>query len=624
MCGIAGFVGNGGSADLERMTSALAHRGPDGFGHWNDGATRVHLGHRRLAIVDLEGGHQPMSTADANLVITFNGEIYNHVELRQELERAGHHFQTDHSDTEVLLCGYREWGSGMLQRLNGMWAFALYDRPRRKLLLSRDRFGKKPLFYTRTAAGSFVFGSELTAVTLHPDVSRAISRPALQKYFGYGYIPAPHSIYEGIQKLPGGCSLSVDVDPLTFQVEKYWDYVLEPFDHVPADPEAEWGGRLRDLLEKAVQRRLVADVPVGVFLSGGIDSSAVTAFASRHVRVGELRTFSIGFDEDTFDERTHARRVAEKFGTNHQEEVLSLDKACALLPEILAKLDEPMGDSSLLPTYLLSGFARKQVTVALGGDGSDELLAGYDPFKALARAELYQRWMPKPVHLGLRLLLSRLPVSHVNMSLDFKLKRTLRGLSYAPKFWCPVWMASVDPAELKDIFAEPMPLEELYSEAIEQWDACSQSNLIDKTLQFYSKLYLQDDILVKTDRASMMHGLEVRAPFLDADLVDFLRRVPARYKYRNGQTKYLLKKSLEGILPDEILYRSKKGFGVPIGAWFKSGRLTPDGDGMHNLVRPPFATQKLRLHLEGRADERAFLWNAYLLAKWKHGETLRP
>jgi asparagine synthase (glutamine-hydrolysing) len=615
MCGIAGFVGKGTSGDLERMTLAIAHRGPDGFGHWSDDAARVHLGHRRLAIVDLAGGFQPMTTADAELVVTFNGEIYNHAELRRELEQLGHRFQTDHSDTEVLLCGYREWGTAMLGRFNGMWAFALYDRPRRRILLSRDRFGKKPLYYTNSG-GAFVFGSELTALTQHPAVSRTLSRRALQKYFGYGYIPAPHTIYEGVHKLPGGCSLWLDIDTLESRVEKYWEYVLDPFTDIPADPEAEWGERLRDLLEKAVQRRLVADVPVGVFLSGGIDSSAVTAFASRHVPAGQLRTFSIGFDEDTFDERIYARRVAQEYRTNHQEEVLSLDKACELLPEIVAKLDEPMGDSSLLPTYLLSGFARRQVTVALGGDGSDELFAGYDPFKALAKADLYRRLTPKPVHEGLRMLLARLPVSHANMSLDFKLKRTLRGLSYPPRLWCPVWMGTIDPAEMKDLFAEPIPVEELYAEAIEAWDACPQTDLIDKTLQFYAKLYLQDDILVKTDRASMMHGLEVRAPFLDIDVVDFVRRIPARYKFRNGQTKYLLKKSLANIVPDEILYRSKKGFGVPIGAWFKSGRLTPDLTCLPASIAREFASEKLRAHRAGESDERAVLWNLYILASW--------
>lgn len=623
MCGITGFVGVGSEADLRRMADAIAHRGPDDSGYWSDPESGVHFGHRRLSILDLAGGHQPMATADGRFIVVFNGEIYNFAELRSQLAGLGHVFQTDHSDTEVLLNGYREWGEKLPEHCNGMWAFVIYDRERRKIFGSRDRFGKKPFYYS-TQNGAFVFGSELTALRAHPCVGTTLCRRALRKYFGYGYIPAPTTILERVYKLPGGHSFLLDVDSpgLEPQVTKYWDFVLEPFagSEIPADAERVWGEELRFRLDTAVRRRLVADVPVGIFLSGGLDSSAVTAFASRHVRAGNLKTFSIGFEEASFDESAHARRVAKLFGTDHHEDILSITKAHSLLPTIARRLDEPMGDSSLLPTYLLSEFTRKRVKVALGGDAGDELFAGYDPFAALRKAELYRRMVPKPVHRAIRMLAARLPVSHRNMSLDFKLKRTLRGLSHPAKLWLPVWMAPLDQGELAELFNEPVDLEEVYSEAIDAWEGCAQPDLVDRSLQFYTKLYLQDDILTKVDRATMLHGLEARAPFLDLDLVNFVRRIPSAWKYRHGQTKYILKKALETVLPPDILNREKKGFGVPIGAWFANGQLGIEGTPPAPL-NEAFIRKKLSEHCSGRSDQRAFLWNAWLLQTWSRPST---
>jgi len=554
-----------------------------------------------------------MATADGELVITFNGEIYNQRELRQELQKLGHKFASDHSDTEVLLLGYREWGSALLARLNGMWAFAIYDTKRAQLFCSRDRFGKKPFYYSKTS-DSFIFSSELSSLAQHPGVRRNVSRRALQKYFAYGYIPAPLSIYEGAMKLPAGCSLRVDARSLTCRVEKYWDFALEPFDNIPRNAEEEWAEQLRELIDRAVRRRLIADVPLGVFLSGGIDSSAVTAFASRHTGEGNLKTFSVGFEEKTFDESEFSRRASATFKTDHHVETLSIERARAVIDQCVNRLDEPLGDSSLLPTYLLSGFTRQHVTVALGGDGGDELFAGYDPFLALQRAKFYAAIFPRPIHAAIKALFDRWPVSHANMGFDFKIKRTLRGLDYDRRMWLPVWMAPLDLPELEELFSERLDLEELYSEAIEQWDACLQPDLVDKTLQFYTKLYLQNDILTKIDRASMMHGLEVRSPFLDIELVDFVRRIPSSYKLRHGTTKHILKRALTGIVPDEILHRSKKGFGTPIGSWLKSGALGVEG--VPSALNVGFVQRKISDHRSGKADERAFLWTLYVLEKW--------
>jgi asparagine synthase (glutamine-hydrolysing) len=618
VCGISGFAGDGDAAVLKRMSDAIIHRGPDAEGLWCDEAAGIYFGHRRLSIVDIGGGLQPMWTPDGSLGVIFNGEIYNHLDLRAELAALGHQFRTDHSDTEVLLHAYRAWGPDFVRRLNGMWAFVIYDRNARRLFCSRDRFGKKPLYYA-VRNGTFIFASELSSLRNHPLAPSRVSTRSLKKYFAYGYIPAPSTILEGVFRLPGGHSLTFDLQARAVHVEKYWDFVIEPFDSVPANPEIEWGEQLVELISAAVKRRLMSDVPLGFFLSGGIDSSSVAALAARHMDRARMKTFSIGFDEASFDESRYADQMASALGTNHHSDVLSLEKACSLLPDIVQRLDEPMGDSSLLPTYLLCGHTRSQVTVALGGDGADELFAGYDPFRALRAAEAYNRFMPRPVHEAVRLVMSRLPVSHANMSLDFRIKRTLRGLSYPPRLWCPVWMGTLDPGEIAALFREPVDLEDLYSEAIEQWDGCRQPAIVDKVLQFYTKVYLQDDILTKVDRASMMHSLEVRAPYLDIELVDFVRRIPHQFKFRKGVTKYILKKALEPVLPRNILHRPKKGFGVPIGSWFRQGMLDFSEGMAWGALDPQFVRRKYDDHRASRSDERAFLWNAWLLRQWQAG-----
>ena len=607
MCGIAGFVGEGDRSDLERMTRRLAHRGPDAEGFYCEEADGVHFGHRRLSIIDLAGGTQPMAEAEGRCVIVFNGEIYNHMELRADLEAKGRVFQTDHSDTEVLLHGYCVWGEEIVRRLNGMWSFAIWDSWKKRLLLSRDRFGKKPLFWFRRG-GTLAFASELTALLEHKRSPRSVSRKALQKFFAYALVPAPHSLIEGVWKLPAGHNLILEAggEPV---VRRYWRFEIEPDESLMRRPEASLAEELLERLDRAVKRRLMADVPLGVFLSGGIDSTAVAALAAKHAGAARLRTFSIGFNEPSFDESAHARRAAEFLGTNHQSETLDLDKACDLLPEIFHKLDEPQGDNSLLPTWLLSRFTRRQVTVALGGDGGDELFGGYDTFRGLGKAEWYARLVPRPVHHALRALADRLPVSHANLSLDFKVKRGMRGVSYQPPYWNPVWLGALEPREIARLFGEPIDAEDLYSEALEVWDSCRQPDLVDRTLQFYTELYLQDGILAKVDRASMMHGLEVRSPFLDLEVADFARRLPHRFKIRDGTTKYLLKKALEPLLPSDIVYRKKKGFGTPVGAWFRSGRVSPGGDGK-------FLEEKLSSHRSGHADERLYLWCQLCYGEW--------
>jgi len=549
-----------------------------------------------------------MATADGNLIIVFNGEIYNHPELRADLEARGCVFQTDHSDTEVLLHGYREYGEEFVRRLNGMWAFALWDAGRKRLFLSRDRFGKKPLYWFHRQ-GTFAFASELTAVLEHPAAPRSLSVRALQKFFAYALIPAPHTPVADVWKLPAGHNLILESGEPP-RLSRYWRYEIEPDESLAQRPEDELAGELRDRLDRAVKRRLMADVPLGVFLSGGIDSTAIAALAARHVGAGRLRTFSIGFNEPTFDESAHARRAAEFLQTQHECEILDPDKAVEVLPQVLQHLDEPQGDNSLLPTWLLSRFTRRHVTVALGGDGADELFAGYDTFRGLGKAEAYARLVPRPMHEAFRALAGLLPVSHSNISWDFKIKRGMRGASHPAACWNAVWLGALEPGEIARLFGTPVDPEDLYSEAIETWDACAQTNLLDRTLQFYTEIYLQDGILAKVDRASMMHGLEARSPFLDLEVADFARRLPHHFKLRNGVTKYLLKKALEPLLPADIIYRKKKGFGTPAGAWFRSGRIAPRSE-------EKFCLEKLAAHRAGQADERLYLWCQMVLDEWE-------
>lgn len=608
MCGIAGFVGSGDEAILRRMADRIAYRGPDAYGCVVDPSRRVHLGHRRLSILDHAGGAQPMSTADGALSIVFNGEIYNFRDIRRELEACGVRFRSDHSDTEVLLLGYRQWGEALLPRLNGMWAFAIHDHRRDLLVLSRDRFGKKPLYYA-SAGDTFVFASELGALMQHPSTPRTTDPLSLRKYYAYGYVPAPRTLYAGVHKLPAGHSLLLDLATLRADVRCWWAWDAEP-DEAPDAGEGALVEELLARLDAAVSRRLVADVPVGAFLSGGLDSSLVAALAARRIEDGRLKSFSIGFEEESFDESPHASTVARLIGSDHDVRMLSAGTALQELPGLLERLDEPIADSSLLPTCLLCRHARRKVTVALGGDGADELFAGYDPFKALRYAAWYGRLVPRPLHAGIELAIAALPVSHGYMSLDFRLKRTLRGLRHPPPMRLPAWMGPLSPRELQELEGVPIDVEDLYSEAIDAWEQCRSPDPVDRATAFFIRLYLQDDILPKIDRASMLNSLEVRSPFLDIEVADFARRLPARFKLRGSTTKWLLKRAAAQVLPADIIHRRKQGFAMPVGQWFADGSIAVDpGRGADSRFWKRLCDE----HLWKRADHRLALW-AKLLA----------
>lgn len=586
------------------MLTAMVHRGPDAGGTFVDKETRVFLGARRLAVIDLPGGHQPMIAADGNLVVVFNGEIYNHLTLRKSLEECGFQFVSDRSDTEVLLLGYRLWGDALPEKLNGMFAFAIYDSVRRRVFLARDRFGEKPLYYAPHSDG-LIFGSDLGVIRAHESISGTLDPEALRKYFAYGFFPAPATVYKGVLKLPHGHSMTIDATSGMVKTKAYWRYALDPTPTLRK--EADLAEELRHLLSQAVKRRLMSDVPIGVFLSGGIDSSAIAAYAANHLGADRLNTFCLGFNDTSYDESKFARALAEVIGCKHFETKLSLQQAIKTLPGVLESLDEPIGDPSILPTYLLCRFARQKVTVALGGDGGDELFAGYDPFLALRPARLYSALVPDQLHRMITRLMERQNRSDQYMALDYKLRRALRGLHYRSASWNPAWLSPLEPDEISELFCAPISAEELYAEAIEAWDASLSHSDIDRSQEFYANFYLPEAVLTKSDRASMMVSLEYRAPFLDNNLVEFARRLPVEMRLRRRKRKFLLKRAMRGILPDAVLQRRKKGFGIPLtrivekdyGHCQETARTILNTDTIHRL-----RTQ----HMSGQKDQRLFLW----------------
>ncbi len=641
MCGIAGelrFDRPPDAAAVRRMSDALRHRGPDAEGLHVDG--RAALCHRRLSILDLAGGGQPM--VRDGCAIVFNGEAYEHHALRDDLTRRGHAFTT-RSDTEVVLRAYLEWGERFVERIHGMFALALWDARAEKLVLARDRLGKKPLYYALARGGGWqatpptsgcpeegvsglVFGSELKAFAAHGAVPRELDPEALVRYLAVEYVPAPRSIHRCVFKLPAA-HLSV-LDRRGLRLERYWE-LPPPMRHEEAPTESESASELLRLLEGAVARRLVADVPVGVFLSGGIDSTAVAALAARHKR--PLSTFAIGFEEDSFDESAWARMAAERVGSEHHLERLSARACLDLVPDVMDVLDEPFGDPSILPTLLLSRFVRRHVTVALAGDGGDELFAGYDTFLAHLPAVWASR-LPRQVLAAAAALAARLPSSAKNMSLDFRVKQFLRGLEVAPSLRHQAWIGSFTPAELRGVLhpdleslARPeVAWREVLDDAAQASRAGVAPGSVDEALRFFLTRYLADDILVKADRASMAASLEVRAPFLDTAVVEYVLRLPWRRKLGPWQTKKLLRSALRGVVPDAILRRPKKGFGIPVAAWIR-GPLRPLFEDLFShaslaasgVLAPKGARALLDRHLAGVADLRKPLWTLAAFLMWQ-------
>ena len=622
MCGIAGFVnGSNEPADraiLARMTATLAHRGPDADGLHTEGP--IGLGHRRLSIIDLAGGAQPMPNEDGSVWVTYNGELYNEFGLRDAMLAQGHVYRTT-SDTESLVHLYEEYEEEFVGLLNGMFALAIWDARRSRLVLARDRMGQKPLYYCETPGGGLVFGSEPKALLAHPDVPRRLDPEGLARYLFYEYVPAPHSIWAGVKKLPPA-TLLVWENGRT-RLRRYWS-PRWPLVDAEADTLEGAATLFWDGFRAAVDRHRRADVPIGVFLSGGIDSSSVAAAVCEVIPAREVRTFSIGFEDPTFDESAHARAVAAYLGTDHHERTFSAETVYELLPDVARWLDEPFGDASVLPTHLLSRFARESVKVILGGDGADELIAGYPTFRAERAAGVFRR-LPGLARSLAESAAGRLPVDHGNFSLDFRIKQFVRGAAEPLALAHQRWLGSFSGAEVAKLIAGGVPGGfDVEAEHLARAGALALgSDPLTRSLALYQDTYLPDDILTKVDRASMACGLEVRAPFLDADLVDRVEALPSAYKYGRGKTKRLLKAAASGRLPAAILKRPKKGFGIPVARWLR-GPLGPLLDRLlgadrlraQGLFDPSEVARRVAEHRAGVRDHRKPLWTLLMFQLW--------
>ncbi len=617
MCGIAGFDGKGNYGIGELMIQSIRYRGPDFQAVYFQ--ENICLAHARLSIIDLDKrSNQPFFNARKNLAIVFNGEIYNYIEVKKELSKTKRFNFSTTSDTEVLLYAYEEYGVECLQKIYGMFSFAIYNFDSKELFIVKDRMGKKPLYYSECTDNTFVFASELKAILKHPSVKKELNIEAINQYLTFDYVPTPNSINSNIFKLEPAHYLIVRNGKI-IKKKNYWKHnfssdkcitfnqALEKFDH---------------LLNNATNIRLMGDVPLGVFLSGGLDSSTVAYYAQKNSLL-QIKTFSIGFEDKSYDEQEYALQVAKHLGTDHHLEILTASKTIDLIEEIFPLMDEPFADASIIPTYYLSQFTKQYVTVALGGDGSDELLGGYPTFLSDKFKFLFQ-YLPERYINFFLLLATILPGSDKNISFDFKLKQFLRGFKSSKNHIHQLWLGSFLPHEKEVLFNK-----KIYSGLIDK----AGLNLIDrhfaneiesdfkKITNYYYLTYLLDDILVKVDRASMYNSLEVRSPFLDVHLVDFLNTLPMNFKMKGFEAKYILKKLMEGKLPHNVIYRQKKGFGIPLSNWIRKDLksiihqtlITKD-----DLFNPIYIEKILNEHYSKKHNHRKLIWNLYVLKKYMH------
>ena len=615
MCGIAGFVAPPGEradrALLERMIAALRHRGPDTVGYHVDG--RAALGAARLRVVDLETGDQPVSNEDGSVHAVLNGEIYNFARLRTELASRGHVLRT-RSDTEVIVHGWEQDGEQCVEAFNGMFALAVWDRQRQQLFLARDRMGEKPLYYT-VANGWLVFASELHAVLAHPAVSRELDLDSVSRYLAFDFVPDPYSMTRGVMKLPPAHWLTASQAKVS--VQSYWDIAFKP---EAGMDERQWCDEIRRRFDAAVGARLISDVPLGCFLSGGVDSTAIAATAARQ-RSG-LRTFSVGYAERRYDERGFARIAAERLGTRHEELVVSANDVAALLPGLGALLDEPIADMSFLPLYLLSRAAKRSITVALTGDGGDELFAGYPTMAAEWWHDRFAR-LPATIRAGLQRLAEHLPTA------ADPLREFLRVLDQPREARNQALLGGLLPAGQAQLLTRSARAALVGFDAYDQIDdvliGCDSKDAVARLIYRYCKLYLAGQNLANADRASMAAGLELRAPFLDHTFVEFTARIPSPLKLRGiAHYKPLLKRAFADRLPAEILARRKQGFGVPLGAWLRGalapllrdvlapGRLRAGG-----LFEPDVVGRLISEHVDGVRDRRKVLWSLLTFELWR-------
>ncbi|MBN2245479.1 MAG: asparagine synthase (glutamine-hydrolyzing) [Candidatus Aminicenantes bacterium] len=628
MCGICGLAFPDSqkqpSLDLiNSMCRTLIHRGPDDEGVYVD--DRIALGARRLSIIDVKGGHQPLSSENKNIWVVQNGEIYNFLQLRKDLKNMGHSFKT-RTDTEVIAHSYEEWGERCVDKFRGMFALAVWDKIQKTLFIARDRLGIKPLYYTLLPDKSLVFGSELKAILCHPGVIRRIDPLALDLFLTLEYIPAPYSIFKGIYKLPAAHSLTYQNG--TIEIKRYWK--VSPADRknekITKKDIENYSDQLYELLKEAVNLRLISDVPLGAFLSGGIDSSCIVGLM-KELGASPIRTFSIGFEDRTYNETPHARRIVDRFETGHEEFIIRPD-ALDLTGKLIHHLDEPFGDFSIFPTYLVSKMARKHVTVILSGDGGDEIFGGYEHYQAQKFARLpFINWAAKPADA----LVSLFPPSPKKKGAWNKTQRFLQGMGHDPSLRHFRWMMFLS-NESKQQFYTKSFLEE--SQGNEDLNQKKPFSSLFQDMQSYDQVngelyldlntYLVDDILVKVDRMSMAASLETRVPLIDHKVVEFIFSLPGHLKLSKFTTKWLFKKTMERLLPKENIYRRKEGFSIPIKQWLRTDlkdlmfdhlnekRISQEG--YFNFL---YIQRMIDLHLKEKANFSHQLWSLLVFEIWK-------
>lgn len=619
MCGIAGFVSPDNEVRfeererlLDKMCKIITHRGPDEQGMAVRG--RAALGMRRLSIIDVKTGQQPIFNEDESLAIVFNGEIYNYRELKADLEKKGHRFKTN-SDTETILLAYQEYGAEAVKKLRGMFAFAIWNFRNETLFLARDRIGKKPLFYSIAADGAFVFGSELKSLRLYPNIDLTIDPAAVNAYLTFGYIPESLCIYTSVKKVEPGTTLTFRNGNISEST--YWDIEYPTVE--PTRSEADYIEELREKLLDAVRCRLISEVPLGAFLSGGIDSSTVVGLMSK-LSSEPVKTFSIGFNEDSFNELKYARIAAKHFGTDHHEFIVTPDLV-DIVDELVWHFDEPFADSSALPTYMVSKMAREYVTVVLSGDGGDELFAGYTRYLVDKNRNIFNS-LPTTARAILAQVSKRLPHSAFGKNYIYNISLTQldRYIDALTQFNLPQrkeLLTSEFRSHLQDRSFES---ERLFREVAE---IPSNEDPLVRLLYLDSKTYLPGDILTKVDRMTMANSLEARSPLLDQDVIDFAATIPSHLKLKGAETKYILKKTMEDLIPTDILYREKQGFGVPIEEWINnelSSRIRETLLSSNSISRGYFNKTYIETiyteHGTGRRDNSHKLWTLFMFELW--------
>ncbi len=628
MCGIVGIFDLKENREinrdlLSRMNETQFHRGPDEGGlHVEPG---LGFGHRRLSIIDLSSGQQPMISRDKNAVLTFNGEIYNFLELRKELEELGYRFET-HCDTEVILYGWQAWGESCVDRLRGMFAFAIWDRNLQTLFLARDRLGVKPLYYAKLASGQFIFGSELKSLKEHPELPRTLDPTAIEDYFGFGYVPDPKTIYKNVYKLEPGYCLTLKRGANIYQPRQYWDVHFAP---QTQQDERAVADELIERLREAVKIRMVADVPLGAFLSGGVDSSAVVALMAG-LSPDPVNTCSISFGDPAFNEAKFAAQVADRYHTKHRVEQVDPDDF-SLIDQLAGLYDEPYADSSALPTYRVCELAKKQVTVVLSGDGGDENLAGYRRYRWHTYEDQMRSWLPDSIRKPVFGLLGQVYPKADWAPKIFRAKSTFESIA-RDSLEGYFHSVSVLSNELRsNLFSDSFKQELQGYKAVEVFRRYAQQAPTDNPLSLVQyldiKTYLPGDILTKVDRASMAHALEVRVPLLDHKLVEWMATLQPDVKLKGREGKYIFKKALEDYLPNDILYRPKMGFSVPLNAWFKGPlkdrvreALLGETMARSGLFNQAFLEQMVNQHQSGLRDYSAAIWSLLMFEAFLRNE----